>query len=47
MQIDLISDIHGDLERMESLLEALVYDLDSHRHPEGRRARFLGDFIDR
>ena len=47
MQIDLISDIHGDLERMESLLEALGYDLDSHRHPEGRRALFLGDFIDR
>ena len=45
--IDIISDIHGDLERMEGLLETLGYDLDTHSHPEGHVAAFLGDFIDR
>lgn len=47
MKIDLISDIHGDLDRMEGLLEALGYNLDNHSHPNRRRALFLGDFIDR
>lgn len=47
MKLDFISDIHGDLDRMVALLEALDYDLQTMTHPEGRQAVFLGDFIDR
>lgn len=47
MAFDFISDIHGDLDRMNGLLETLGYDMDRLTHPEGRRVLFLGDFIDR
>ena len=47
---DVIGDIHGCVETARALLARLGYEsLDGwvHRHPEGRRALFLGDYIDR
>ncbi|ADE54192.1 metallophosphoesterase [Coraliomargarita akajimensis] len=46
---DIIGDIHGHADALEALLEALgyVYERGAYRHPEGRRAIFVGDFIDR
>ena len=47
---DLIGDIHGCLDTARALLARLGYEsVDGwvHRHPEGRRALFLGDYIDR
>ena len=48
MQYDLIGDIHGQSDRLESLLHQLGYRVSgsSFRHPN-RRAIFLGDLIDR
>ena len=47
---DVIGDIHGCVETARALLARLGYEsVDGwvHRHPEGRRALFLGDYIDR
>ena len=53
---DIIGDIHGCFEELTELLTTLGYDLDpyqpgetllSARHPEGRRAFFVGDITDR
>lgn len=48
---DIIGDIHGCADELEALLEQLGYESDSNggapRHPEGRRAVFLGDVVDR
>ena len=44
--LDIIGDIHGELEALESLLEKLGYDASGH-HPNGRRLVFVGDLIDR
>ncbi|HEY9290604.1 MAG TPA: polynucleotide kinase-phosphatase [Microlunatus sp.] len=52
---DVIGDVHGCLSELERLLELLGYriDRDDHGrpvdavHPEGRRALFLGDLVDR
>ena len=46
--LDIIPDIHGQLDKLESLLSYLGYDRidDSWRHPE-RKVLFLGDYIDR
>ena len=48
MAYDIIGDIHGQAEKLESLLRALGYHLrcGSWYHPE-RKAIFVGDFIDR
>ena len=48
MNYDLIGDIHGQYDRLESLLEQLGYRYSgtSFRHPD-RKAIFLGDLIDR
>lgn len=48
MGFDLIGDIHGQYDRLESLLEQLGYRYSgtSFRHPD-RKAIFLGDLIDR
>ncbi|MCA9638892.1 MAG: metallophosphoesterase, partial [Myxococcales bacterium] len=43
---DIIGDIHGCADELEALLDALGYDADG-RHPDGRRALFLGDLVDR
>ncbi|MEY4483454.1 MAG: hypothetical protein RL693_906 [Verrucomicrobiota bacterium] len=46
---DLIGDIHGHHDKLTALLDRLGYthDGDVHRHPEGRKVIFLGDYIDR
>ena len=46
---DIIGDIHGHADELNSLLEILGYQSASStwRHPEGRKVVFLGDFIDR
>ena len=47
---DVIGDINGCVETARALLARLGYEsVDGwvHRHPEGRRALFLGDYIDR
>ena len=49
MGYDIIGDIHGRSDTLESLLDELGYVRDVggvYRHPE-RRSIFLGDFIDR
>jgi protein phosphatase len=47
---DIIGDIHGCRAELESLLTSLGYRLDPEvgaSHPEGRRAIFVGDLVDR
>ena len=44
--VDIIGDIHGEFDVMESLLEHLGYD-EAGEHPDGRRLVFLGDLVDR
>jgi hypothetical protein len=46
--LDIIPDIHGDIGRLHRTLAQLGYvgRSGSWRHPEGRVAAFLGDFID-
>jgi len=46
---DLIGDVHGCREELEQLLERLGYVRDGagYRHPEGRKAAFVGDLVDR
>ncbi len=46
---DIIGDIHGYADVLEKLLRKLGYENASGiwRHPAGRKALFLGDFIDR
>jgi protein phosphatase len=50
---DVIGDVHGCYDELRELLETLGYELSGSpadpraRHPEGRRAVFLGDLVDR
>ena len=46
---DVIGDLHGCLDELKRLLERLGYVRDErgYRHPEGRKAVFLGDLTDR
>ncbi|HEY2290711.1 MAG TPA: polynucleotide kinase-phosphatase [Thermoanaerobaculia bacterium] len=47
---DLIGDVHGCADELEELLGTLGYAPDAAgvwRHPEGRKAVFLGDLVDR
>ncbi len=46
---DIIGDVHGCHTELVTLLTELGYDTSAHpvRHPEGRRAVFLGDLVDR
>jgi protein phosphatase len=47
---DLIGDVHGCCDELEELLQLLGYIGDEtgvRRHPEGRKAVFLGDLVDR
>lgn len=53
MKIDFIGDIHGDAYKLKALLEKLGYKKEYlsgdqvYIHPEGRKAQFIGDYIDR
>ncbi len=47
---DIIGDVHGCATELQTLMSALGYSPDSSsvwRHPEGRKAVFLGDLVDR
>jgi protein phosphatase len=46
---DIIGDVHGCCDELEALLAALGYGRDgaAWAHPEGRRAVFVGDLVDR
>ena len=46
---DIIGDVHGCFDELTALLVALGYRVDGHAvtPPEGRRAVFLGDLVDR
>ena len=43
--LDIVGDVHGELEALERLLARLGYS--DGRHPEGRRLVFVGDLVDR
>ena len=48
---DIIGDVHGCFDELDALLRHLGYEIASDattaRHPDGRRALFLGDLVDR
>ncbi len=44
--LDIVGDVHGEHEALQSLLAALGYD-EEGRHPHGRRLVFVGDLCDR
>ncbi len=47
---DIIGDVHGCYDELHALLTELGYEINSHfeaHHPEGRKAVFLGDLVDR
>jgi protein phosphatase len=46
---DIIGDVHGCQAELLQLFDQLGYQLEDgvHRHPDGRRAVFLGDLVDR
>lgn len=44
--LDLIGDVHGEIEALHHLLSRMGYDAEG-RHPEGRRLVFVGDLCDR
>ncbi|MGN1055627.1 MAG: metallophosphoesterase, partial [Comamonas sp.] len=44
--LDIVGDIHGELQAVLDLMGHLGYDLQGH-HPQGRRLVFVGDFVDR
>ena len=44
--IDIVGDIHGEIDALRLLLWHLGYDKEGY-HPEGRRLVFLGDLVDR
>ena len=44
--LDIVGDIHGEIDALQSLLCHLGYD-ENGNHPERRRLVFVGDFVDR
>ena len=46
---DIIGDVHGCCDELEQLLQQLGYERNSGpwKHPEGRKAIFVGDLVDR
>jgi hypothetical protein len=44
--IDIVGDVHGELEALQALLGVLGYE-PGGRHPDGRRLVFVGDLTDR
>ncbi len=45
-QYDVVGDVHGCLDALQRLMEALGYDTDGN-HPQGRTLVFVGDLINR
>lgn len=44
--IDIVGDVHGEIDALRALLEQLGYD-EQGNHPQHRRLVFLGDLVDR
>lgn len=44
--LDIVGDVHGELDALRSLLEVAGYD-SRGRHPQGRSLVFVGDLVDR
>jgi protein phosphatase len=48
---DIIGDVHGCFDELRELLDTLGYEIAAHgcgaHHPDGRRAFFVGDLVDR
>jgi hypothetical protein len=44
--LDIVGDIHGEIDALRALLGVLGYD-NHGEHPEGRRLVFVGDLVDR
>ncbi len=44
---DIIGDIHGCATELETLLAGLGYTAPEFKHPDGRKAVFVGDLVDR
>jgi predicted MPP superfamily phosphohydrolase len=44
--IDIVGDIHGEIDALRDLLRHLGYD-QAGVHPQGRRLMFIGDLTDR
>ena len=44
--LDIVGDVHGEIEALTALLEKLGYDAGGE-HPQGRRLVFVGDLCDR
>jgi polynucleotide kinase-phosphatase len=44
---DILGDVHGCREELEILLDKLGYTGPARAHPDGRRAVFVGDLVDR
>ncbi|HEY9209506.1 MAG TPA: metallophosphoesterase, partial [Acidovorax sp.] len=44
--LDIVGDIHGEIDALEQLLAHLGYDAQGW-HPDGRTLVFVGDFCDR
>ncbi|HEY7309981.1 MAG TPA: metallophosphoesterase [Gemmataceae bacterium] len=44
--LDIVGDVHGEMEALHGLLHQLAY-LSDGTHPEGRRLVFVGDLVDR
>lgn len=44
--LDIVGDIHGELQALQDLLRHLGYD-EAGRHPQSRSLVFVGDFVDR
>lgn len=44
--LDVVGDVHGEMDALEALLAQLGYDTHGH-HPQGRTLVFLGDLCDR
>ena len=44
--IDIVGDVHGEIDALDELVARLGYDGDG-RHPGGRRLVFVGDLVDR
>ncbi len=45
--LDLVGDVHGEIDALRALLGHLGYRHDGREHPHGRRLVFLGDLCDR
>lgn len=44
--LDIVGDIHGEIDALDNLLSKLGYSRDGH-HPKGHRLVFVGDLVDR